>query len=311
MNRRFVVVLGGVLILALVAVGLPGLTGKVAPLFSSTGASLDGPRAASSTGRSEAARAPAAPADAAGGAQVAGQAVAQVLPSLDRLIIRTVTLSLVVPDVQEVYGQVERIAAEQGGLISGSQVRQEGDYVTATITVRVPADAATYARTMERLRGLAERVVDEQVQTQDVSEEYVDLESRLRNLRMAEDRLLALYDKAQRLEEVFAVQREITTVRGQIEQAQGRKQAIERRAAMATINLQLRETGAAPRPRAQADWSPFRVAGEAVGALATVLRGLTTAAIWVAIWLPLYGLPLLALWLFRRRVGALVRTLTQ
>jgi hypothetical protein len=154
-------------------------------------------------------------------------------------------------------------------------------------------------------------VVDEQVQTQDVSEEYVDLESRLRNLRMAEDRLLALYDKAQRLEEVFAVQREITTVRGQIEQAQGRKQAIERRAAMATINLQLRETGAAPRPRAQADWSPFRVAGEAVGALATVLRGLTTAAIWVAIWLPLYGLPLLALWLFRRRVGALVRTLTQ
>src|SRR4051795_3229438 len=138
MNRRLVVVLSGVLILALVGIGLPGLAGRVAPLFSSTGAALDGPRPASPTGRSEAARAPAAPADA----QVAGQAVAQTLPSLDRLIIRTVTLSLVVQDVQEAYGQVERIAAEQGGLIGGSQVRQEGDYATATITVRVPADPA-------------------------------------------------------------------------------------------------------------------------------------------------------------------------
>src|SRR4051794_20245785 len=177
MNRRFVVVISGVLILLLVGVGLRGLAGKVAPLFSSTAASLDGPRAASSTGRSEAARAPAAPADG----QAAGQAVAQVLPSLDRLIIRTVTLSLVVRDVQEAYGQVERIAAEQGGLIGGSQVRQESDYAAATIPVRVPADPATYARTMVRLRGLADRIVDEQVQTQDVSEEYVDLESRLRN----------------------------------------------------------------------------------------------------------------------------------
>ena len=177
------------------------------------------------------------------------------------MIIRTVTLSLLVPDVQEAYRQVERIASEQGGLIGASQVRQEGERATATITLRVPADSATYVATMERLRALADRIVDEQVQTQDVSEQYVDLESRLRNLRGTEDRLLALYDKAQRMEEIFAVQREITNVRGQIEQAQGRKQALERRSAMATINLQLRETGAAPRPRAQADWSPFRVAG--------------------------------------------------
>jgi hypothetical protein len=312
MNRRFVVVLSGVLILLLVVVGLPGLAGKVAPMFSSTGASLDGPRAASSAA-SEAARSPAAapPASGTAGGQASSQQVAQVLPSLDRLIIRTVTLSLLVPDVQEAYRQVERIAADQGGLIGGSQVRQEGDYATATVTVRVPADSATYAATMERLRGLADRIVDEQVQTQDVSEEYVDLESRLRNLRMTEDRLLALYEKAQRLEEVFAVQREITTVRGQIEQAQGRKQAIERRAAMATITLQLRDTAATPRPRPQADWNPLRVVGEAAGALAGVLRGLATAAIWVAIWLPLYGLPLLALWLLRRRVGSLVRTITQ
>jgi hypothetical protein len=245
--------------------------------------------------------------DVAGGVpgragQAANQAPAQILPSLDRMIIRTVTLSLMVPDVQEAYRQIERIAAEQGGLIGASQVRQEGDRATASVTVRVPADYRTYIATMERLRGLADKVVDEQVQTQDVSEEYVDLESRLRSLRLTEDRLLTLYDRAQRLEDVFAVQREITTVRGQIEQAQGRHQAIERRSAMATITVQLRE--AAPAPRPQADWSPQQVLTEATSALGVVLRGLTTVAIWLAVWLPLYGGLLVGLWLLGRRLRA-------
>jgi hypothetical protein len=155
---------------------------------------------------------------------------------------------------------------------------------------------------MERLRGLAEKVVDEQVQTQDVSEEYVDLESRLRNLRLTEDRLLTLYDRAQRLEDVFAVQREITTVRGQIEQAQGREQAIKRRSAMATITVQLRETAPAPRP--QADWIPQQVLAEATAALGVTLRGLITLAIWLAVWLPLYGGLLVGLWLLGSRLRA-------
>jgi hypothetical protein len=313
---------GSIVLIIFVFYGLSTLGTKIAPMFSSTAASLNGggsyavtrPEAASSGG-APGARAPGAPAESPPAASDqgrqaanAGQVAAQVLPSLDRMIIRTVTLSLLVPDVAEAYRQVERIAAEQGGLIGASQVRQEGDLATATVTVRVPADHATYAATMERLRALAEKVVDEQVQTQDASEEYVDLESRLRSLRLTEERLLALYDRAQRLEEIFAVQRELTTVRGQIEQAQGRKQAIERRSAMATINLQLRATAAAP--RTQVEWSPLRVAGDAAAALAVVLRSVGTVVIWLAIWLPLYGIPLLALWLFRRRLGAALRTLT-
>ena len=216
------------------------------------------------------------------------------------MIVRTINLTLVVGNVQEVYRQVERLAAEQGGFVAGSQVRQDGDRMTATVTVRVPADSATYLTTLERLRGLSERVVDEQVQVQDVGEEHVDLESRLRNLRATEDSLLALLTRADRVEAILALQRELTTIRGQIEQAQGRKQALERRAAMATITLQLREAAALARP----DWSVGTVAVEALRALATALVGVTTAAIWLLVWLPLYGLPLLALWLLRRRLRA-------
>lgn len=244
-----------------------------------------------------AASAPAAPA-----AGQSGQTLP--LPSLDRMIVRTVNLTLAVASVQQAVRDVERLAAEQGGLIAASQVRQDGDRFTATLTVRVPADSATYATTMERLRTLAERVVDEQVQSQDVTEEYVDLDARLRTLRLSEERLLALYDKAQRIEEIFAIQRELTGVRGQIEQAQGRHQALERRAALTTINLTLRESAAA---RAPGDWSPLGVAAEAWQAFAVALRGTSTALIWALVWLPLYGLPLLALWLLRRWLRANVR----
>jgi hypothetical protein len=310
MSRRFVLIPLAVL-LAMVLI-IPALGSRIGPMFSSTAASLDGGGGAARGSVSEArspassgASAPAAPASTASSpTSNAAQAQLGVLPSLDRLVVRNISLTLAVPNVQDAYRQVERIAADQGGLIAGSQIRQEGDRFTASVTVRVPADATTYQATLDRLRAIADRVVEEQGQTQDVSEEYVDLESRLRNLRATEDSLLVLYGRAQRLEDVFAVQREITTIRGQIEQIEGRKQALERKAAMATIALQLREPATlAPRQR---EWSPVDVAADALGALSGVLRGVSTVAIWLAVWLPLYGLPLVALWLLRHRLRALL-----
>jgi hypothetical protein len=172
--------------------------------------------------------------------------------------------------------------------------------------VKVPADARTYAEAMERFRGLAESVVDEQGSTQEVTEEWVDLESRLRSLRATETRIQALYEKAQRLDEIYSVQRELTSVRGQIEQIEGRKRALETRSAMATITLQLREPIVPPPPPRAPEWSPATVATEAAADLGKVVRGLTTLAIWLVVWLPLYGLPLLGLWLLRRRLRALL-----
>jgi hypothetical protein len=308
MSRRFVLIPIAIL-LAMVFI-IQALGPKISTMFSSTAASLDGStshRSASEARAPAASGAPAASAPAPPASSPTGnaaQAQLGALPSLDRLVIRNVSLTLVVPNVQDAYRQVERIAADQGGLIAGSQIRQDGDRFTASVTVRVPADATTYQATLDRLRAIADRVVEEQGQTQDVSEEYVDLESRLRNLRATEDSLLVLYGRAGRLEDVFAVQREITTVRGQIEQIEGRKQALERKAAMATIALQLREPATlAPRQR---EWSPVDVAGDALAALSGVLRGVSTVAIWLAIWLPFYGLPVLALWLLRHRLRALL-----
>src|SRR4051794_30974248 len=185
------------------------------------------------------ARPPGAP-SAANGDGASSQAVANVpgadqttqgLPGIDRMIVRTITLTLAVANVQDAYHAVQRIATEQGGLVGSAQVRQDGERASATVTIRVPTDPATYQATLERLRTLAQRVIEEQDKAQDVTEEYVDLDGRLRSLRESETSLLGLYQKAERLEDVFAVQRELTTVRGQIEQIEGRRQVLSRQAA--------------------------------------------------------------------------------
>jgi hypothetical protein len=245
-----------------------------------------------------------------GGGAAANQAADQAqqnLPSLDRMIIRTVTMNLEVGNVQETFQKVEQLVAEQSGYLAGSQIRQDGDRMMATMTLRVPADPATYQATLDRLRGLADRVVDEQAQAQDVTEEYVDIESRLRNLRATEESLLALLSKAQRIEDIINIQRELTNVRGQIEQIQGRKQALERRADMATINLTLREVGAFSRP----GWSPGETFEEAVRALGAALRGLAVFAIWLLVFSPIWGGLLLLgwgiIWLFIRFIRRLSR----
>jgi Domain of unknown function (DUF4349) len=226
------------------------------------------------------------------GAAAQSDAAQQNLPSLDRMIIRTVTMTIAVGNVQDAFHQVEQIVGEQNGYLAGTQMRQDGDRMTATMTLRVPADPTTYQATLERLRGIAERVVDEQSQAQDVTEEYVDLDARLRTLRASEESLLGLLGKAQRVEDILQIQRELTNVRSQIEQIQGRKQALERRADMATITLTIRETGTFARP----GWSASGTVAEAWRALGSALRGLAVFAIWLAIFSPIWGGFLLIAW---------------
>ncbi|MCC6175158.1 MAG: DUF4349 domain-containing protein [Chloroflexi bacterium] len=290
MSARVVALLGLIVVLATSACGAASTPSSGAP-----------PRPAAES----AARPAAAPRQAAtaGGAQAQADTANQTLPSTDRMIIRTVSMTIAVGNVQDVQRAVERLAGEHNGYVQGSQVRQDGDRTMATVTLRVPADQATYEITLEQLRSLADRVVEEQSQAQDITEEYIDLNSRLRNLRASEESLLALLGKAQKVDDILAIQRELTNVRGQIEQIQGRKQALERRSDMATITVTIRETGAF----ARGGWNPGATFEEAVRSLGQALRGIAAMLIWLAVFSPVWGGFLVVLWLFVRLVRWLWR----
>src|SRR5438132_1341691 len=228
---------------------------------------------------------------------------------LDRMVLRTAQLTVQVTDMESALAQARQIASRGGGFVSASNTHVEKvndqDRLVAHLTLQVrsePADA-----TLPDLRNLG-KVTTETSGSQDVTEEYVDLSSNLRNLQASESAILKLMDKASQIQDVLALQRELTNVRGQIERIQGRKTYLERRNDMATITLSLRLPPAQDsRPIAGGAWDPFAVAQRGWQASLTLLRGVAEAVI-IVVAFSWWLVPFIALgayvWLHRRRPTA-------
>ncbi len=162
----------------------------------------------------------------------------------NRMIVRNATLNLEVDDVLANVERVNQIAAQAGGFVVSSKTFGEGKKLSGAVTIRVPADR--FDSTMKSLRALAFRIVNEDISTRDVSEEFVDLQSRLRNLQATEQQLLKLMQQATKVDEALSVQRELTKVQADIEQTRGRMQFLEQSSATSLINVNLQGSGLSP-----------------------------------------------------------------
>lgn len=156
----------------------------------------------------------------------------------DRKIVQTAALKMQVKDVGNSYGDVTRIATTAGGFVATSNVSNAGDSQIATLSLRIPT--ARYQQVLADLRALGVKVENETSNANDVTEEYADLQSRQRNLEAAETQLLTLLGNARTVAEVLQVQDRLTSVRGQIEQAKGRQQLLDKLSDLATISITLR-----------------------------------------------------------------------
>ncbi|MCY4436521.1 MAG: DUF4349 domain-containing protein [Chloroflexi bacterium] len=152
----------------------------------------------------------------------------------DAKVIRNGALTLVVGNPATAVNEVERILAGiPGAFIATAEVRQAGDLQPTSLTLRVPAEA--FDQAMAALRALAQEVLAEQTAARDVTEEYTDLDARLRNLQAAETQLLTLVEQADTVDDLLKVEKRLAEVRGEIELLQGRFNVLENRIALATI----------------------------------------------------------------------------
>jgi hypothetical protein len=134
---------------------------------------------------------------------------------------------------------------------------------------------------LDELRSLGEKVTTDSISGQDVTEEYVDLKSRERNLRATEESLLRLYDGAENVEEALSIQRELTGVRGEIELVQGRIKYLDQRSIYSQITLNIQPVTSPPPPRPT--WDPLDVVARAWDASLSVLQVMGTAIISVLV----------------------------
>ena len=267
-------------------------------------AAAPAPRAAPSEPVSQApAAAPAKPA--------AGETGSGTPNDTNRMVVQNVTTNLVVSDAQAALQNIQALASSLGGHVTDSQIWHEQDRARAKVTLRVPADKLGSA--LEQLHQLAVRVDNESTTSQDVTEEYTDLNAQLTNLEATEKELRALMtdvrERTQNAEEVLQVYRELTTVRGEIERVKGRMQYLDSLTAMATITAQLIPDALAI-PVVEAGWRPAETLHSASRALVTTLQGAVEVGIWLvvlvvptllALAIPIVLLVLLVRWLARRR----------
>ncbi|MCZ7573694.1 MAG: DUF4349 domain-containing protein [Ardenticatenaceae bacterium] len=230
-----------------------------------------------------------APASANFDAGATSQALAQA--PVERKIIQTVNLTIRFQDVRAAAEQIKAIAAARGGYVAQVNLSEtEENQYRGAMTLRV--DARQLDAAVAEIKGLGRETINEQSNANDVTEEYVDLSARLDNLKRTETELQALLTEVRqntrKAEDVLAVYRELTEIRGQIEQIQGRLQYLDTLSALATINVSLVPPAALV---ANPGWSLGSTAGEALRLLVSGLQSLATVVIYVLI----AGLPLLAL----------------
>jgi hypothetical protein len=243
----------------------------------------------------------AAPADEEAPAQEAQpEQAAQVLQ--ERKIIYTANIGLVVEDFAAAETDIPKLIAQFGGYLANVSVdRTRGSYLTANYTVRVPTER--YADLLAALETLG--MVESQTQsTQEVTEEYVDLQSRISSKQQLEQRILKLLeDRNDAIEKVLQVERELARVREEIEQMQGRLRFLANRVALATIVINVREERDYEPPQEPTFASRIgRAWDDSIGSLIDVGQSTVVTLVFLAPWLVLLlPIPVLLAWLARRR----------
>jgi hypothetical protein len=211
----------------------------------------------------------------------------------ERVVIRSANLSIVVPDPGASVKDISQLANEMGGFVVSSNTFQsyfaEADLSAerGSITIRVPSER--FEEALELIKQGATEVESENVSGQDVTQEFTDLQSRLRNLEAAEEQLLEIMASATDTEDVLNVFENLRRVREEIEVIKGRIQFLSESARLSAISVDIIPDVAA-QPLQIGGWRPEGTVKEAFLALVRALRFLGDAAIWAGICIVPVGL---------------------
>jgi hypothetical protein len=218
----------------------------------------------------------------------------------DRLVIRNADLNLVVVDPAESADRISEIAEELGGFVVSMNIFQTtfGEGVSANqgnISIRVPADKLNDA--LETIKAEAVEIRMESISGQDVTQEYTDLQSQLKNLEAAEEELREIMGSLTKAEDVLRVYEQLVRVREQIEVIKGRIQYLEGSSRLSLINVQLTPDIAA-QPLQIGRWQPEGTVKAAVVDLLATLQFIVQALIWIVILiLPIVAIIAFVVWI--------------
>ena len=236
------------------------------------------------------------------GASAGGGANAQVTVE-GRILIRTGTVAIEVDDFDSARRNLTRAVERHGGYVSDTTERNEqyGNETRATgsVVLRVPKENFSALVNDTEAEG---RVLEAKTQTEDVTDQVVDLRARLENLRAERDRLRTLYERANDTETVLQVAERLSDVQGEIERTEAKLTSLERRVAYSTLTVEIREPHPDPSVyRTHDRWydTPLVTAFlDSVDGVGVALRATVVAFAYALPYLVVFGTPFLLVGFF-------------
>ena len=220
----------------------------------------------------------------------------------ERMIVRNGEISLVVKDVVESVDEIGQLAVAMDGYVVSSWISGEGQEMRGRISIRIPDEK--FEEAMDKLGDLSVRVESESTNSQDVTEQYIDLQARLKNAEATESQYLALLDRAKDVEDILRIYDSLSRIRREIEQIKGRMQYLERTSSMSLVMVRL-EPATTARPLVPVGWSISEAFKSAVRGIAIFGQWLATVLIWLLILVPIWGTVLgIILWRRHQRKNA-------
>jgi hypothetical protein len=213
----------------------------------------------------------------------------------DRKIVRTGSLTMEVADIGKSLDDIAAIAVQYDGYVVASNQRGDSDSPTGYISIRV--SAAKFSDALQKLKTLATKVTYENTNSQDVTEQYMDLQAQLKNYEATEAQYLELLKKAESVQDILDVQKELSNVRGNIERTKGRIQYIERTSDMSLIETSLLKS----KPIGQSSWDVPGIFKAAVDGLVAFSKVLLYILIWLLVFSPIWIIVLVIIFIVLRR----------
>lgn len=214
----------------------------------------------------------------------------------NRAIIRTGRVAIEVESFETARGKAVAATRAQGGFVSGSSrnvhTRGNASWTTGQLVLRVPSGNFSDLKTA--VEGVGE-VQHSETNRTDVTEQLVDLDARLRNLRAERDRLRQLYEQANETEDVLAVGKRLSDVQGEIERLEAKKRSLENRVAFSTLTVELSEPRPGPDVIETDQWYEVGIVSAFVSSVDGVVVTLRALAVGLAYALPfvfVFGVPL-------------------
>ncbi len=160
---------------------------------------------------------------------------------VDRKIIRNAELGIEAEKPEEIQDRIGSIAQSKGGFVVASQQRSIDPRVSVRdvveMSVRVPADK--FAETIAEIKAGPGRILTETIKGEDVTEEFIDVEARLRAKKALEQQFMEIMKRANTVDDALSVQSQLADVRSEIEKIEGRRRFIENQASLSTISIKI------------------------------------------------------------------------